>query len=158
LVIRDQRQRDGRFDAWDRHQPPNLWALERDPAQRSVDDPPLLAVEVELAHQGLHGVVLVGWQVGIGEPAAALDPEQIRKRTARHQVAMKDRLHLVLEPGALAHDLGAPRDLPPQRLRPLISDPHRRQIVGSEQFGEDRRVDHVGLDLRLGDRPRLHRI
>ena len=49
-------------------------------------------------------------------------------------------------------------DLPAQRLGGLVGDPHRRQIVRREQLREDRRVDLVGLDLRLGDRPRLLRV
>ena len=40
----------------------------------------------------------------------------------------------------------------------LVGHPHRRQIVGREQLREDRRVDLVGLDLRLGDRAGLHRV
>ena len=71
---------------------------------------------------------------------------------------MQDRLHLVLQPRPLTHDVGPPRDLPAQRLRVLISDPHRREIVRRQQLRQDLGVDLVGLDLRLGDRPRLLRI
>ena len=71
---------------------------------------------------------------------------------------MQDRLHLVLQPRPLPHDMRPPGDLPAQRLRRLIGDPHRRQIVRRQQLREDRGVDLVGLDLRLRDRPRLHRV
>jgi hypothetical protein len=59
----DQRQRDGRVDAGDRHQPQDLLALERDPAQGGVDDPQLLGVEVDLSQQRLDRELLVGRQV-----------------------------------------------------------------------------------------------
>jgi hypothetical protein len=65
---------------------------------------------------------------------------------------MQDRLNLVLQPGALAHEMRAASDLPPARLRVLVSDPHAGQVVGRQQLREDLRVDLVGLDLRLGDR------
>jgi hypothetical protein len=71
---------------------------------------------------------------------------------------VQDRLHLVLQPGPLAHDVRAPRDLPAQRLRRLVGHPHRRQIVGRQQLREDLGIDLVGLDLRLGDRARLLRV
>ena len=71
---------------------------------------------------------------------------------------MQDRLDLVLQPRALADDVRAPRDLPPARLRGLVGDPHRGQVVAGQQLREDRRVDLVGLDLGLGDRPGLLRV
>jgi hypothetical protein len=60
---RDQRERDRRVDAGDRHQPADLGALERDPAELRVDDPQLLGVEVELPQQRLDRVMLVGRQM-----------------------------------------------------------------------------------------------
>ncbi len=39
-----------------------------------------------------------------------------------------------------------------------VGHPHRRQIVGRQQLRQHLGVDLVGLDLRLGDRPRLHRV
>ena len=102
--------------------------------------------------------VLVGGQRLVGQPAAALDPEQVGGRAARDQVAVQDRLHLVLQPGALADDVRAAGDLAAQRLRVLVGHPHRRQVVRGQQLAEHRGVDLVGLDLRLGDRPGLHRV
>jgi hypothetical protein len=115
-------------------------------------------MEVELAQQRTDGVLLVRRQLLIAQPAATFDAEQIRERASLHQIAVKDRLHLVLDPGALTDQLGAPDDLTAQRLRVLIGDSHRRQIVSGQQLGEDRRVDLVGLHLRLSDRARLHRV
>ncbi len=115
-------------------------------------------MEVKLAQERLDGVILVRWQMLIIEPAAAFDAEQVRERTALHQIAVKDRLHLVLQPGALFDQLRASGDLSTQRLCLLIGDPHRRQVVRGQQLGEDRSVDLVGLDLRLRDRACLHRV
>ena len=154
----DQRQRDGRVHAGDGHQPQHLFALQSSAPQGGVDDPQLLVVKVDLAQQGVDRELLVGGQVLIGQPAAALDPEQVGCRAAWDQVAVKDRLHLVLQPRALPDDARPSGDLATQRVGGLISDPHRRQEVRGEQFGEDRGVDLVGLDLRFGDRAGLLRI
>ncbi len=59
---RHDRQRHGGIDTGDSHQPLDLHPVERDPPERSVDDPQLLAVEVELAQQRLDGELLIGWQ------------------------------------------------------------------------------------------------
>ena len=117
---RDDRQRDRGVDARDRHQPLDLLALERDPAERGVDDPQLLAVEVELAQQRLDRELLIGRERLVRQPAAALDPEQVRRRRLRDQVALQDRLHLVLEPRALPDDVRPASDLAAQRLGVLV--------------------------------------
>src|SRR5581483_4567232 len=102
---RNDRQRDGGVHARDRHQPFDLLTRQRDPPERSVDDPQLWAVEVELAQQRLDRERLIRWERLVREPAAALDPEQVSDWRPGHQVAMKDRLHLVLQPGSLPDDV-----------------------------------------------------
>ena len=67
-------------------------------------------------------------------------------------------MDLVLQPGALTHQQGAPRDLAAQHVRGLIRHPHRRQEVRGQQLGQDRSIDLVGLHLRLGDRAGLARV
>ena len=108
---RDQRQRDGCVDAGDGDQPQDLFALQRDPSQSGVDDPQLLGVKVDLTQQRVDRELLIGRQVLITKPAAALDPEQVRRRATWDQVALKDRLHLILQAGALPHDVRASGDL-----------------------------------------------
>ena len=57
---------------------------------------------------------------------AALDPEQVRGRAPRHQVAVQDRVHLVLQPGPLPHDMRPAQHLPAQRRglrRPAATPP-----------------------------------
>jgi hypothetical protein len=63
-----------------------------------------------------------------------------------------------LQPGALPHDVGAAGDLATQREGGIVGQPHRGQVVGRQQPRQDRRVDLVGLDLGLGDRPGLLRV
>src|SRR4051812_17961223 len=149
------RHRDRHVDAGDRHQPPRVRAAQRDPRQLGVDQPQLVAVEVQLAQQRRDRAARVGRQLLLGQPGPALAPEQVGGRAARHEVAMQDRLHLVLQARALAHQVRAARDLPAPRLRLLVGDPHARQVVAGQQLREDLGVDLVGLGLGLGDRPRL---
>jgi len=115
-------------------------------------------MEVQLTQQRPCRLALISGQSLLVKPAAALDAEQVCGGAARHEVAMQDRLDLVLQPGALAHEMRAASDLAAARLRVLVSDPHPGQVVGGQQLREDLRVDLVGLDLRLGDRPGLLRV
>jgi hypothetical protein len=71
---------------------------------------------------------------------------------------VKDRLHPVLQPGALLDDVRPPGYLTAQGLRALIGHPHRGQIIGRQQLRQHLSIDLVGLDLRLGDRPSLQRV
>jgi hypothetical protein len=57
------------------------------PPERRVDDPQLLGVEVDLAQQRVNRELFVGGEMLIGQPAAALDPEQVRRWAARDQIA-----------------------------------------------------------------------
>jgi hypothetical protein len=49
-------------------------------------------------------------------------------------------------------------NLAAQRVRLVVGQPHRRQVVGRQQLREHLGVDRVGLDLGLGDRARLRRV
>jgi hypothetical protein len=115
-------------------------------------------VEVELAQQRPGRPALVGRQLLLGKPGPALAAEQVGRRAARHQVAVQDRRHLVLQPRALANDVGPAGHLAAQRMRLVVGQPHRRQVVGGQQLGQHLGVDLVGLDPVLGDRPRLLRV
>lgn len=53
------RERDGRIDASDRHQPLHLLACKRDASEISVDQQQLLGVEVELTQKRLDGATLI---------------------------------------------------------------------------------------------------
>jgi hypothetical protein len=86
---RHDRQRDRRVDSGDGHQPQHFRPFQGSPAQVSVDQPEFTGVEVQLPPQGAGGVPLVRRQILPREPVTALDPEQVRGRAARHQVAAK---------------------------------------------------------------------
>jgi DDE domain len=79
----------------------------------------------------------------------------IAGRAARNQVAVQDRVHLILQPGPLPDDVRGAQYLATQRAGRRIGQPHRRQEGRSQQPGQDLGVDLVGLDLRFGDRSRL---
>ncbi len=128
----DDRERDGRVDTGDRHQPLDLSAGQRDAAELGVDDPQLLAVEVKLAQQRLHCLALIRRQRLLRQPRPALVAEQIGGRATRQEVAVQDRLDLVLQPRALAHDMRPPRDLTTERVRLVVRQPHPREIVRGE--------------------------
>ena len=70
-------------------------------------------MEIELAKQRLDRLALVGGKLLLGQPAPPLVPEEVGRRTAGHEVAVQDRLHLVLEPRALADDVRAAAFPPP---------------------------------------------
>jgi hypothetical protein len=94
-------------------------------------------MEVQLTQQRHHGLTLIGGHPLLGQPGAALVAEQVRGRAARDQVAMQHRLHLVLQPRALPDDMRPPCHLAPACLRLLVGHPHRRQVIGRKQLGED---------------------
>ena len=142
----------------DRHQPLHLGPAESNTRELGIDQLELLAVKVELAQQRLDRLTLIRRQLLLGEPGSALDAEQVRGRTPGHEVSVQDRLDLVLQPGALTHDVRAPRDLPAKRMRLLVGEPHAGQEVRREQSRQHLRVDLVRLDLCLGDHPRLRRV
>ncbi len=60
---RHDRERDGGIDARDRHEPRDLGSAQPDLPELSVDQAHLLAGEVELAHERLDGLALVGGQL-----------------------------------------------------------------------------------------------
>ena len=142
----------------DCHQPADLVAGQPDAAQFGVDEPQLLAMEVELAQQRLGRLALIDGQRLLGQPRAALLAEQVGGRAARNEVAVQDRVDAVLQARALADDVGPTVDLASQRVGLVVGQPHARQVVGGQQLGEHLGVDLVGLDLRLGDRPGLRRV
>jgi hypothetical protein len=94
----------------------------------------------------------------VASHARPLTPNRSAARAARDEIAVQDRLHLVLQPGPLPHDVGAADDLAAQREGGLIGQPHRRQEPGRQQLRQYCRVDLVSLDLGLGDRPSLLRV
>jgi len=67
-------------------------------------------------------------------------------------------MHLVLEPGPMAHDLVAARHQPAQPLRRRVRRPDLRQVAGRMQARQDTRVDLVGPRPGMGNRLHLQRV
>ncbi len=62
---------------------------------------------------------------------------------------------LVLDLRAPLHQAPAARNQPAHRPGALVAHPHGGDQIGGQQVGQDPRVDLVGLDLRVADRPHL---
>ena len=115
-------------------------------------------MKVQLTKQRRRRGQLVGWKLLGAQPGPTLVTEQIRGRAPWDKVAVQHRVHLVLQPSGLTHDMRPTQHLAAQRAGRGIRTPHRRQIVRGQQLSQNLGVDLVGLDLRLGDRPGLGRV
>lgn len=67
-------------------------------------------------------------------------------------------MHLVLDPRPMPHDLVAAGDKSAQPFRGRVRRPDLRQVADCMQARQRRRIDLVGLDMRMGDRLHLQRI
>lgn len=154
----DDRDRDDHVDPWDRHQSAHrgiTYGLFRD---REVRFCQLPAKEVQLPQQRDDRGPLILRQRLPFQPGSPGLPEQVRHRRPGHQIAVQHRLHPVLDPSALPHQMSPRCRHPSQHCRPLVGEPDRREEVRCQQLREDPRVDLVGLDLRFRDRAGLQRI
>ncbi len=115
-------------------------------------------MEVDLAQERLDVAPLVARQVLAGEPAAAGASEQIRVRARRHQVPRQDRMHSVLQPGPLLHQICPLGDQTAAAAGPVVGHPRLRQEIRRQQLRKDAGIHLVGLDLRLRYRPGLARV
>jgi hypothetical protein len=79
-------------------------------------------------------------------------------RALRDQVRVQDRMHLILKPRAMPHDLVAPRHQPALAFGLRVRRPDLRQVPRRVQTGERAGIDLVGLYVSLGDRLHLQRI
>ena len=113
--VADRRHEPGGYreiDAGDRDQALDRCIVERALGDLLVKHAEVLAQPVQLAHVALDRGPLVIRQRLAGEPGATEAPEQIGVRTARDQMRVQDRMHLVLDPRAMADHLVAPRHQP----------------------------------------------
>src|SRR5215831_1720538 len=90
-----------------------------------------------------------------GQPRPAAGVEKIGMRALRDQVRVQDRMHLILEPRAMPHDLVAPRHQPALAFGLRVRRPDLRQVPSRMQTGERAGIDLVGLYVSLGDRLHL---
>ena len=113
--IADRRHQPGRhrqIDAGDREQSPDRRVIQRALGDLPVKDREILAKPIELAHMPLDREPLIVGHRLARQPVPAAAVEQIGMRTLRDQVRVQDRVHLVLDPRPMPHDLIAPRDQP----------------------------------------------
>ena len=101
---------------------------------------------------------LVRRQVLGQQPGPPPVAEQVSVRALRHEVSVQDGLRDGLQPYPLAHDLVAPRDLPPQCQGPRVRNPDLGQEVAGVELRQDRCVNGIGLDLGMRDQPHLTRV
>ena len=113
---------------------------------------------IELTDVPLDRGDLVAWQGLRGEPPAAGAVEQVGMRTTRDEVCVQDRLHLVLEPGAMPHDLIAARHQTSATFRLGIGRPDLRQVSRRMKARQHAGIDLVGLHMSMGDRLHLQRV
>jgi hypothetical protein len=98
---------DDHVDAGHAHQPPDLAGLERALRDQSLDRGDLRVQELDLADRGVDGLALLDRQLDAGEPAPALDAEQVGDRWAADELAHQHRVDLILRARARATQLAA---------------------------------------------------
>ena len=111
-----------------------------------------LAVEErDLAHGAVDRFALADRQLLLGQPAPALDAEQIRRRRAVLQTAHQNGVDLVLGARAGPDQLRAAGEPPAHRADPLIGRPHPVKLARPQQLGQGPGVKAIGLGPRLAD-------
>ncbi len=88
-------------------EPAQLGRGEHELGERPIDRRHLPIEEVDPTQAGLDHLPLVGGQLLSGQPAATGGTEQVRSRRPLLQVGDQDRVHLILLPRALPHQLRA---------------------------------------------------
>jgi hypothetical protein len=116
---------------------------------RSTAD--LRVEEVDLADGGVDRLALGQRLLLLGQPAAALDAEQVRRRRAVLQAAHQHRVDLVLAARARAHELRPARESPAHRADPLIWRPHAVELSRPQQLRQRPRIEAIGLRPGLPD-------
>jgi hypothetical protein len=113
--------------------------------------------EVDPAQAGLDHLALVCRQLLRGKPAPTSGAKQVGCRRASVEVADQDRVHLVLLPGALPHQLRAAGDPSTQDACLFVRRPHLGQKPRRQQPRQRARVELVGLrrPRRILDRLRI---
>jgi hypothetical protein len=142
----------------DRQQASQLHVIEDGEPKGTLDHLEILTQPIEFPQPLFHGEPLIHRQWLLGQPGAAPLAEEIGGRTTRDQVRREHRMNLVLQTGALAHDLCTASDLSPECLRAFIRNPHFRQKIAGVELRKYGGIDFVRLHMRFGDQPDLQRV
>ncbi len=100
---------DRQVDVGDRHQSVDRGILDCVLRDLAVEQGQVFCQPVKLTDVPIDGGALIVWQLLSSQPGPAASVEQIGMRALRDQMRVQDRMHLVLEPRAMPHDLVAPR-------------------------------------------------
>src|SRR5208282_5979499 len=148
-------ERHDHVDAGDRHQPCDVLVRKSRASQLTLDDRQIPPEPIEFAQMPFDSKAFVLRQDLFTEPSPSFGAAHVRGWTRRDQMRMQDRLDDVLQSRALAHDLIAAGDLPPERLRRLVGDPHFRKEAAGVELRQDPGVDRVRLDFGVRDHSHL---
>jgi len=149
---------DREVDAGDRHQPLDCLVVEGALGDLAIEDVQVICEPVELAHVSIDGAAFVVGQRLACQPRPAAGVEQICMRALRDQVRVQDRVNLVLETGAMPHDLVASGHQSALTFGGNIRRPDLWQVACCVQARQRPRVDLVSLHVSMGDRLDLKRI
>ncbi|MBO4168767.1 hypothetical protein LV780_06415 [Cereibacter azotoformans] len=152
--IRHEAGGDRHVDAGDGQQPTHLRAVQRALCDGAIELLQILAEPVEFTDMPVDGRPLVVRQRLERQPVPSVAIEQVGVRTLRDQVAVKDGMHLVLDPGEMAHDLTAPRHQAMHAFGRRIRCPDLGQEARGMQARQSARVHLVRLHMGMGDRAR----
>ena len=142
----------------DGEQVSHLCVLEHRGAERPINHDEILTQSIQFPQTLLDSYPLVHWQRLFGEPAPTALAKKICRRAPRNQMRRQHRMNLIFQSSTLAHYLHATSDLPSQRLRSLIGNPHLGQKSARVELCEDGSVYLIRLDVRFGDQSDLQGI
>ena len=114
--VPDRRHQPGRYDqvdAGDGHQSLHGAVLDHLLGNFAVQDLEIFGQPVQFPQVSRDSFRCVGRQGLADQPASAHPAEQVRMRTRRDQIGVKDRMHLVLDPRPMPDHLVPPRDQSP---------------------------------------------
>lgn len=158
---RHQREGHSCVNARDSQQVAHVPALQRHTRKGPLGGVQFLGDEGQLTQCRLDRLLFVRWKQWhglLGEPLLAALAEQIASRAAQDQIALKNGVHPIFEPGLLLDEPGPLRDLLPEGPDILTREPDIRQSAARQQPDQRLSVDLIGFDLGLGDRASAPRV
>jgi hypothetical protein len=143
---RHERSRGGNTDSWNGHESLDVVGVKGVDRDISIDKRDLSIQEVDLSQAGIDRLAFIDRELQLRQPHASLSAEQIRGRGAALEVALQNRMDLVLGLGALLDELSSSRDTAPHHSTDFITGPHLREKARGEKLDQRPGVDLVGLD------------
>ena len=154
----NDRRRDGNIYPGNSHQPSDDRIIDRLNRNVVLNGLKFFAVIIELAQERVDTALFIDGNRLAGQPLATDTGKQVSMRARWHQVPREDRVDLVLQSGALAHEMISAHDQPSQLAGSVVSNPRLRQKICGEKLRQDPGIDFVSLHFRFCDGPRLSRV